>query len=433
MRKILTSSAIKSIYICVSFGVTLLITNLLPVYEFGIYSMAIAAGNLAAIPSRVGFPQLSVREISYINHSQNPHGAKSYLKWAYTRSVKLAIASTLVTMVLFALLTDDASKLLTYFFVLAAIPLLSIGAISDGAIRGFGNIYTGQLNEAVVRPFSMLIFVSLCYFALAEFPARQTANFVAVGYLSAGVIGLVFSWIFLRKLLRKFDIENNKAISKETQSIRQKEIVRWKKSILALSAVGAGYIVMQNADVLMLGALASENAAAIYRVQIQVSNVAALVLQACAIAFAPRIASLYRQGNISDSKRLLRRSALLSCGFSVCFSALVLIFWERGIGSLFGSAYENLGPGLWILLAAQIVNASFGVVTVVLNMCEKEGLAIRAIGLALVANVLLNIVLIPAFGGIGAAFATLISMTLLNLHMWTSIRKSFGLNSSILG
>ena len=86
-----------------------------------------------------------------------------------------------------------------------------------------------------------------------------------------------------------------------------------------------------------------------------------------------------------------------------------------------------------ILLAGQTVSAFFWAVRSVLTMCGKENHNMRILFMSAGFNVVLNFMLIPIYGTIGAAVATAVSTTLVNTLMWRAAMKTISINSSLLG
>ena len=95
--------------------------------------------------------------------------------------------------------------------------------------------------------------------------------------------------------------------------------------------------------------------------------------------------------------------------------------------TVFGPAGAALP--LAILTAGQLVNCAFGSATALLNMTNNEKWNTLAFGGAMAVNLALAILLVPRFGGTGAAVAAAISVVLRNCLLWTAARKLTGIDT----
>ncbi len=90
---------------------------------------------------------------------------------------------------------------------------------------------------------------------------------------------------------------------------------------------------------------------------------------------------------------------------------------------VFGGAYAAGGASLTILLLTMIVDYPGGIIGVALFAYDHQKVLINASIIGGVANVLLDLLLIPRFGITGSAVATLIAQTLNNAYLWHEMKK----------
>jgi O-antigen/teichoic acid export membrane protein len=79
---------------------------------------------------------------------------------------------------------------------------------------------------------------------------------------------------------------------------------------------------------------------------------------------------------------------------------------------MFGSNYIFAKNALWILLFAQFFNSITGPSALYLNMTGKQKKLNVILLLSLIINIVLNILLVPNYGMLGAAIATTTSFVL---------------------
>jgi O-antigen/teichoic acid export membrane protein len=99
---------------------------------------------------------------------------------------------------------------------------------------------------------------------------------------------------------------------------------------------------------------------------------------------------------------------------------------------LFGSAFTEGYPLLFILIIGVIARASVGPAESLLNMSGKQNICALLYAVTLAVNVGLNLVLIPRFGLMGAAFSTAFSMLLEAILLSTAVHKTMHITMFIL-
>ena len=100
---------------------------------------------------------------------------------------------------------------------------------------------------------------------------------------------------------------------------------------------------------------------------------------------------------------------------------------------LFGQEFVSGSPALIILSGAQLVNAAAGSVGLTLMMTGHERSTAYGLFVSAVVNVVLNAVLIPQFGVVGAAVATATSTILWNVLLIIEVYRKLGIDSTAFG
>ncbi|WP_232288180.1 polysaccharide biosynthesis C-terminal domain-containing protein [Nodularia spumigena] len=161
-------------------------------------------------------------------------------------------------------------------------------------------------------------------------------------------------------------------------------------------------------DQIMLGEMVDASAVGLYSAATRISEVWYFIPMAITSSVAPAI---YAAKEVSEElyyqkiKKLIRVLVLISIVVAVPMSFLS----ERIITMLFGNSYAAAGSILAIHIWASLF-VSMGVATGVWFISEgltHEAFQRNLIGAA--TNILLNLFLIPAYAGVGAAIATVIS------------------------
>ena len=107
---------------------------------------------------------------------------------------------------------------------------------------------------------------------------------------------------------------------------------------------------------------------------------------------------------------------------------MLVIFGPWMLG-LFGEAFVPLYSVMMLLCIGQLVNALCGPVMYLLNMTGHEVIAQRTMLIAMLVNLMANIILIPLMGLMGAAIATSLSMVLWNVWALVAVRRHTGIRT----
>jgi O-antigen/teichoic acid export membrane protein len=178
---------------------------------------------------------------------------------------------------------------------------------------------------------------------------------------------------------------------------------------MALSAIS--YFLMQSTDVLFISAYDTFESVAYYSIAVKLATVTALALISVNIVIAPKIASIYNDKNFYQLKLILKKATRMNVVISLPI-IIILLFFSEYVLSTFGSNYILAKNALWILLIAQFFNSITGPSTLYLNMTGRQKKLNVILVISLLINVVLNIILVPDFGMLGAAISTTTSFVI---------------------
>lgn len=174
---------------------------------------------------------------------------------------------------------------------------------------------------------------------------------------------------------------------------------------------------IRSMDVLMLGLLAPAALTADYAVAASLAIGVLAVHEILSAIFAPRAGALHARGEGSELAHEFEQTRSLAF-LGALLPALVLAALADPVLALFGD-FAAARPVLLLLLATFVLQASFGMTGVYLNMAGYAGWSLAATGSLLTLNLCLNLWLIPLYGARGAALATLASV--LGSKVFTSL------------
>lgn len=178
---------------------------------------------------------------------------------------------------------------------------------------------------------------------------------------------------------------------------------------LAVSAVAI--TIYMKVDQLMLGQMAGDGAVGVYSAAVRVSEVWYFIPTVIVASVFPALLKARERSLELYSARLQRLHDLLAV-ISVCIAASVAYWATEIVCVLFGDAYAAAGPVVAVHVWASVF-VFLGVAGGRWYIAEnRQKLTLQRTVLGAIANVVLNLVLIPVYGPVGAAIATVLSYAL---------------------
>ncbi len=265
--------------------------------------------------------------------------------------------------------------------------------------------------DVINKTSKLAIFAALAYLGLKLFGI--TVALVAGYFVSVGAM-LVLINRQARYLLR----------GPRVASVPRRELLAFSSVMLF---VGFMNYSLSISDRVMLGILGTSVDVGIYNTAFLISNVLALVFMGFNASFAPVISELYH----SDRRQELR-SLYSSLTRMVLMIVVPAFCWLIGFGDsllgVFGQEFTAGYVALIVLGAGVVVRCTVGTVGTMLVMSGHQKFNAANIVAVTALNVLLNLILIPRYGLLGAAIATTISVSLIDTIGLIEVRVLIGIH-----
>lgn len=180
-------------------------------------------------------------------------------------------------------------------------------------------------------------------------------------------------------------------------------------------------------DRLMVGYYLTEAETGVYLASSQISFLFTILLISFNSIFSPMIADLYHHGQSRRLDELFKVSTRWGFYLGVPVFLVIALVPERLLTFIFDARYAHGAWPMVILSIGQMANLATGAVGFLLVMSGREKRWMLASGVALGANFVLNLLLIPRLGLEGAAVATAITVCGLFTVGLFLVRRSMGL------
>jgi O-antigen/teichoic acid export membrane protein len=369
----------------------------------GIYSLASSVTRIGEVFGRAGLHSGVMRFVSRLDKETEIETVKQRI----LSGLKLGLLFGIVIMILQIALADwlafelfNGSDLLKTVLIISAVslPFATIMAISAFATQGYKLLKYKVMVLNIIRPAIMLVcvLVSISFFtidAAVKYPLLISAVFSSFAAV-----------IFLSKLTQ---IKMNQIFS----GVIDKELLRFSYPLMFVTILGT---LMHWMDILMLGYFTDTTTVGLYHPAARTAGLLRTVLLAFMGIFAPMMSDYHRQGDVGEMGKLYKLIVRWIVSLSLPL-AIIIIIYSKKIMLLFGVEYLSASNVLMVLTTAAFIQTLFGGGGQTLTMTGFTKVNLFNSIIVVLINITLNLLWIPQYGIIGAAYATLISMALLGL------------------
>lgn len=397
------------------FVLQVFMARMLGVDEFGFYMYALAWVSIAMMLALLGYDTAVLRFIARYQAQQDWGKLRGALRHAMQWVLAAGLVATALAFLLIWLLGDRLEPGLAPVMFAAAplIPLFALSSLRQSALRGYKQVFRAELPDSVFRPLLIMALVA----ALWAWQGRVDATQAMLVQIAAALAAFILGGWWLHR-----------ATPAGVHAAVPEYDGEWVRVALPMLLIAGLHLILKQTDVVMIGTLANARDAGIYAAMVRLSDLAVFGLTAANAITAPMISELYSSGRRAELQRLLTLSSRAVLVFTLAVGA-VLVVGGHWIAALFGPEFTSGVGALWILLAAQVVNAATGPVGYLMTMTGHQNAVLVIQGLAAAINVALNWLLIPLYGMAGAAIATATAIVFWNVVMFVYVNRQLGLRS----
>lgn len=374
--------------------------RMLAPYEFGILNLALPLQYMVVILTSSGIAPAIAKFVSQ-------HEAKEEYK-----EKSLVISSSLVYYTLTGLILGLgfyllASPIGTYFFGNpdAVLPIkISSIALPFGFLIA---VYTGVFQgfKKVDYMASVLLFQQIARIAFAIFLTLMSATAASaiLGSTLGFVVAVPLAYFLFRKLGQKFSNHSFEAF---------KEVFSFSipVSVTAISAFVLAYV-----DILLLGYFLTPTEVGIYSAASPTSRLVLAFSVALYAVLIPSISELKAKKDARKTREHIAYSYKISLAVLIPATIFSVAFSELIIGLLFGQEYTGASRPFEILVIGTAFLGIFTVNSGIFQGLGKPKIPMKILTITAILDILLNILLIPKLGIVGAAAASTTSFAFAGL------------------
>lgn len=339
-----------------------------------------------------------------------------------SRFITLIISTSLMVLSL-ALIVFFKDHLHNYLYlpallVLICLPAYALTDLHDSMARGYSWMNLALIPPFLLRPLLILAVMAILYLAGSPMTA-----------VTAIIAAVIATWVTSLIQILMLEPRLQREVPKGEKT---RETKLWLAVAFPILLMESFVLFLQNTDILVLNAYHPPQDVAIYYAALKTINLITFVHFAVSNAVANRFSAYEARGDREKLGEMMRQSVKWTFWPSLA-AALLLLAVGKPLLWLFGPEFTSAYPVMFILAAGLVIKAMFGPAEFLLNMLGEQKLCALVLFATAMLNILFNLLLIPAFGLIGAASATALSLILAALMFFLAIKIRLKLNIFVLG
>ena len=369
---------------------------------YGLISIGIAIISIVTIFSLIGLEQGLIRFIAFYRGKKDLRRVKGSIISSFKIALPISIFFSIILFTLseqIALFFSKPDLIPIIQIFSLVLPFSVIMTLSHSSLIGFKmikqKVYTVEIGKNLS---TLLVVLTLFYLGFNLLGAVLAFGF---GFVLSSLTGLYY---LKNKILSRF--------KKIKPIFVGKEIISFSYPLLIAAVL---LLIMSWTDVLFLGYFDTSANVGIYSAALNTCILLTFVLESFGFIFMPLISELHSQSKKEEIRKIYKSSTRWM--FSIVFPIFLLFifFPDKILNILFGENFISGSQSLMVLAFGSLIVVSVGVTGRTITAIGKTKINFYLTSMGATLNIILNLILIPIYGIVGAAVATTSSLVLWNL------------------
>lgn len=410
--------AIRLLGAGLTYASMVLLARWLGSHNFGIYAYVLVIVTLLGLAFSFGFNSSGLRFVSSYLARKKVRRLSGFLNRSYKIVLLLSLLGALAGSGLVFALRDviEPYYIAPLFVGLLCVPVWTLLNQLEVTARAFGWVNVAYVPGYVLRPLLLMGFVGgLVLFGAV--PDAVTALWALIGACAVAAL--------TQALLVYFRTRKHLTDVKPAFHTRH-----WFSISLSFLMIDGFRMLLDNTDILLIGRFLDPHSVAVYFAVIRTCGLIAFVSFSVIALAAPKFAEIHSAGTRRELQKFVTNVIQL-----MFWPSLLAAIAMAGLGhyllSLFGSDFEMGYSTMLVVLTGLVLRSATLPVEYLLNMTGHHRDTMRVYAVAALANVVLNLVLIPQFGILGAAIGTYTAMLGGNFCLYRLVQKRLGIDASV--
>lgn len=371
---------------------------------YGIFSYVISFAAIFNIFSDIGISSLLTREL--VKRTEK----KEYLATSFALKITLVILTALIIAFISPFFTN----------ITEAKPLMIImaGLIAFDSMRGFLFSVSRAENrmqfESIFEIITEIFITSIGFIILYNIPSVK--NF-ALGYLLAGALGFTLIMISMRKYF-----------SDIFKYFKKDLVIEILKSAWPFAIIGIFGVLMTNIDSVIIGFFKPVKDLGLFAAAQKPISMFYLIPGFISVSLFPFISKFIKDNDENRLSILLKKSIIVSLGLALPIVLGGIIIASPLINVVYGHEYIGAVLTFQLLLVTLIPIFPGVILSNTLLAEDRQKIFIKSSIIGAVINMTFNLILIPTYGIVGSAIATILANIAVNGIFLIEVRKNHKIN-----
>ena len=392
---------ISQIFVSIlGFSWTILIARYLGVSDYGVLGFAISFISLIAFAMDFGVSSYAIRHIA-TDYDSAPRYLGNIIPLKCIFCIGTAILSVII---LILMRSNELTINITLLFLIEGI-LVTFISMMNGCFLAFEKGKYQAIGNIFVNSILLILLLTSIYTNLGIYG-------ITISYVTANVIGFIYSYYILNKYISKPHFEFDKDFCKKITIYS-----------LPFAITGLLHTIYYSIDVVMLTNLVGSYATGIYNATYKLISVLTLFYSVYNSVIYPVMIKFFK----NDKKLLIityEKSIKYLMLIMIPLSVATMYYSLDIIQLIYGHEYDAASQILSILIWTVCLLFVNGAGNTLLNASYKEVSVTKIYGVAAIFNVVTNLILIPYLSFVGAAITTLLSDILIFIIQKYIIHKN---------
>lgn len=394
---------------------SLVLANLLGADRYGLYTLSVSLGFLVAGLGNLGLDAAMERYVAVYRNRKDQTSVRGTLQLGL--GVTLLAAVTTGAGTYFAAGTvarrvfEDPRLTPMFQLVGLLVPFVIATALLTSVVRAFKRMDYSAFAENFIQPLVRLALIGVL--ALVGLTETVALIILVVSYVAATLVLLgMFHRVFPHVLVRA-------EARRETREIAAFSFPFWFSGILTQ--------IRKNVQPVFLGVFSAAANVGIFSIATSANLLSSVSMMATRKSLRPILAETLDEGNEAQTRHLYQATTRWTLTAALP-SFLVIILYPTELMGLFGKSFEAGAAALFVLAWADLSNAATGTCGTILDMSGLNRIKMINKVFEFAVTISLNVVLIPRWGLMGAAFAVLGSTVAIQLVRVIEVAVIVGLH-----
>lgn len=384
---------------------------------YGSYAYALSWVYSLVVICGLGLTVSVLRYVPEYREKKDSARLRGFLKASFPLVLLSSIVlSSIMTAIIFLGAFPNVNNI-TLLIGVWILPVISQFYLAIEAIRAWRYVGTAYLPHMILQPVLHLLIVSAIYLYNGRLESEQAI----FSFLVSTTVFMICHYFILRNIA-KDEISDAKPLF---------EVAKWLKVSLPMMMMIGFHAVISRMDVLLIGMLIGAKDAGVYNAASKTAFLVSFILLAVNSIAAPMISEYHNRKDQQELQKIVGYSTKLSFYPSIAFGLFLFGFSETVL-SIFGAGFEGGAWPLRLLVLGYIANTSVGPAKYLVNLTGIQNKSVGVYGVCVVVNIFLNLMLIPKYGNMGAAVATVSSMVLSNVSLSVLAKRHLGINTFVI-